>query len=147
MVLWGARLFSHAALVTVCPGCSSYGARFGPWAGRQRLVYKCCREPVEAEDGDVPLGRLMAVSTVQAELLSLALGVVGVSPLWADTPAGVCAMPVRDLAALLLRPGWNRWGLARSDDEAGRNRRCGLTDLQPLLRATSWAGSRPFWPR
>lgn len=122
----------HATLVTACPGCSSHGARFGPCAGRQRLLCDCCREPVEAAGGDVPLGRPMAVPAVQAELLRLASGAVGVSPLWAGTPAGGCATLVRDFAALLLRPGWNGWGLARSKEEADRIRRRGLADLQPL---------------
>ncbi len=122
----------QAALVTACPGCSSHGARFGPWAGRQRLLCECCREPVEAAGGDVPLGWPMAVPAVQAELLRLASGAAGVSPLWAGTPAGGCATLVRDLAALLLRPGWTGWGLARSEEEAGPIRRRGLADLQPL---------------
>lgn len=121
----------HAALVTACLGCSSYSARFGPWAGRQRLLCECCREPVEAAGGNVPLGQPMAVPAVQVELLRLASGAVDVSPLWADTPAG-CATLVRDLAALLLRPGWNGWGLARSEEEAGRIRQRGLAELQPL---------------
>ncbi len=121
----------HATLVTACPGCSSHGARFGPWAGRQRLLCECCRKPVEAAGGDVPLGRPMAVPAVQAELLRLASGAVDASPLWADTPAG-CATLVRDLAALLLRPGWNGWGLSGSEEEADRVRRRGLADLQPL---------------
>ncbi len=87
---------------------------------------------MEAAGVDVPLGRPMAVPAVQAELLRLASGAVGVSPLWAEAPAGGCEMLVRDLAALLLRPGWNGWGLARSEEEAGRIRRCGLADLLPL---------------
>jgi len=88
----------------------------------------------------VPLGRQVSVPAMQAELLRLASGAVGVSLLWADVPADGCATLVRDLAALLLRPGWDGWGRARSEDDAAQIRRRGLADLQPAAARDALAG-------
>lgn len=82
----------------------------------------------------------MTVPALQAELLRLASGAASVSLLWADVPADGCAMLVRDLAALLLRPGWDGWGRARSEDDAAEIRRRGLADLQPAAARGVLAG-------
>jgi len=136
----------HVVLITACPSCSSDRASFGAWTGRQRLHCEYCRIPVEADRASAPLSRQVTVPALQAELLRLASGAASVSLLWADVPADGCAMLVRDLAALLLRPGWDGWGRAHSEDDAAEIRRRGLADFSPRLRATPWPGSLPFWP-
>lgn len=134
----------HAILVTACPGCSSYQARFGRWAGRQRLICDFCRAPVEAAGAtatakqqpgevapsyDVVLGT--AAFALQADLLRAAAGAPPTSPFWPAVPDGSCAPIVRNLAALLLRPRWHNPRSLCSEEEIGRTHRRGLADLPP----------------
>ena len=134
----------HAILVTACPGCSSYQARFGRRAGRQRLICDFCRGPVEAAGapatakrhaGEVAPSYDVVLSApalaLQADLLRAAMGTPPTSLCWPDVPSGSYAAIVRTLAALLLRPWRHDARSSCSEADIGWTHRCGLADLLP----------------